>query len=515
MSISSRYFYWMELNSDDQYVIMQSDFDGKNMQPFLKNENNTCSCSYKLLELSSIQIDNTNIDNPLLYWTSKNHLIAADIYGCRCNLILSAKNNQTVFNNLTIDKTNIYFYSSSERLIYILKKKYALLESKENEFKHVQKVNISGLDIHIHQIKAFSNSLQPYPLNICLLPNLKDPQSLIELIKNGFFEETTITANSVVVNLPESIISNGCKKYDLATTTYTISMKYRRCLGNNVEKFKDLIVQTYEPHHKIKNLMPFTAYILTIKLRNFYIDKLSSGLQFNTDKILKTKAGKLNAPENVTIEILTSTMAAIYWMPPKKLNCVIVKYEVHWMSVYFPNGTHKIIGLTENQYIDNPKRTADGKFFTTTNSNLMPGQEYMAYVRVYPVDFSDLFTDSLSTNIYMYEPNDLILNEVTTYSMNISWEHSFKITHYVLTYKKHDEQDNILSIVNNSKIHNNRVEYYITSLLPRTRYTFYLSLRYNYKEKFIWPFDERFTFKTLGKQMETSYIYFKNVLMNF
>src|SRR5580765_3426911 len=117
----------MELISDKQYIIMQSDFDGKNMKPFLKNEDNKCFCQDKLLDSTSIlHIDTTNIDKPLIYWTLKNRLIAADIYGCGCNLIFSA-GNQIIFNYLIIDKTNIYLHNVVEKLIYILKKEYALL----------------------------------------------------------------------------------------------------------------------------------------------------------------------------------------------------------------------------------------------------------------------------------------------------------------------------------------------------------------------------------------------------
>ncbi|KMQ85070.1 proto-oncogene tyrosine-protein kinase ros [Lasius niger] len=92
--------------------------------------------------------------------------------------------------------------------------------------------------------------------------------------------------------------------------------------------------------------MPFTEYTLKLALSNFYIDKLSIRFQFGKDRILKTTAGKLNAPEDVTIQVLTSTLATVYWMPPKKLNCVTVNYEVHWMlglNIHFPNSTRKII----------------------------------------------------------------------------------------------------------------------------------------------------------------------------
>ncbi|XP_072751078.1 proto-oncogene tyrosine-protein kinase ROS-like [Anoplolepis gracilipes] len=81
------YLYWLEQNSFHQYVIMQSDFNGKNVKPLL--ENNLCSCQYKkqLDSLKFIQVDNTNIDKPLMYWIctieSTDSLIVTDIYGSK------------------------------------------------------------------------------------------------------------------------------------------------------------------------------------------------------------------------------------------------------------------------------------------------------------------------------------------------------------------------------------------------------------------------------------------------
>ncbi|KMQ84181.1 proto-oncogene tyrosine-protein kinase ros, partial [Lasius niger] len=42
---------------------------------------------------------------------------------------------------------------------------------------------------------------------------------------------------------------------------------------------------------------------------------------------MRTNPDKLNVPENVTVQAMTPTIAAVYWMPPKKLNCVTVTYK--------------------------------------------------------------------------------------------------------------------------------------------------------------------------------------------
>ncbi|KMQ87895.1 proto-oncogene tyrosine-protein kinase ros [Lasius niger] len=147
-------------------------------------------------------------------------------------------------------------------------------------------------------------------------------------------------------------------------------------------------------------------YTLKLALSNFYVDKLSMGLLFGSGVILTTPG---NAPEDVTVQVLTPTLATVYWMPPKNLNCVAVNYEI--------------------------KRTVDGKFFTTIQP-LLPGQKYLVYVRVYPVNFSNFFNDSLSKSVYMYsEPNNLILSGVSTNGINISWIPSINLIHYIQEYK--------------------------------------------------------------------------------
>ncbi|XP_072757280.1 proto-oncogene tyrosine-protein kinase ROS-like isoform X2 [Anoplolepis gracilipes] len=489
---STGYFYWFKMDSSFNYEAMQSDFNGKNKKPFWKN--NLCSCAYRkqLKKRIFMQVDYTNIDTPLMYWIcreSKTYLIATDIYGCRCNLILKVHNNKTSFSYLTIDNINLYWYNN--KILYILEKKYALLKNKENTLKYVQEVNIS--DYYVSEIIAMSNSVQPYPSTRCLLPDIEEFQSkVINFLK----EKTTTTNYSIVLNIPESIPINECKRYNLATTMYIISVRYQTCLNNDPDEFDEFYVETYKQHYEIQNLTPLTTYTLKFALRNFYVNKFSMKLQFGEDVILRTTPGKLNAPENVTVQVLTPTLAVVYWMPPKNINCVAVTYEVHWMSHFFPNGTRKTI--TQKEYdirlINQSERTTDDKFFMSSH-HLVPEHEYLAVVRAYPVNFSNFFSESIK-NVYAFlKPNNLTLRGFSINRLNISWNLSDNITHYTLKYKQVHTQ--IWQIANKTKVYNYTVEYYIKNLLPGTLYEFRLILRYcNYEEEFIWPSDGEFTFKT-------------------
>ncbi|EFN65442.1 Proto-oncogene tyrosine-protein kinase ROS [Camponotus floridanus] len=100
-----------------------------------------------------------------------------------------------------------------------------------------------------------------------------------------------------------------------------------------------------------------------------------------------------------------ASIAVVHWMPPKELNCVAVTYKVHWKSVTLVNDTQQ----KGKQFINVPKRTADGRFFTKINLSL-PVQDYLIYVRVYPIpnNFSDFYNKSLRKTVHKYsEPNNI------------------------------------------------------------------------------------------------------------
>ncbi|XP_025267511.1 protein sevenless-like [Camponotus floridanus] len=170
-------------------------------------------------------------------------------------------------------------------------------------------------------------------------------------------------------------------------------------------------------------------YELKFTLSNFYFDQLSIN-PINSNVIsLKTNSGKLNAPENISVLALTPTIVVVHWMPPKQLNCVSVNYEVHWKLV---NDTQQ----KSKQFINMPKRMADGRYFTKINLLLLV-QDYLIYVRVYPINISDFYNESLSKIVHISsEPNNITLSEVNINSMNISWISNINLTiSFTLEYK--------------------------------------------------------------------------------
>ncbi|XP_072758957.1 proto-oncogene tyrosine-protein kinase ROS-like isoform X2 [Anoplolepis gracilipes] len=482
-----------------QYEIIQLDLEEKNVQHIQKNASDMCSCPYfdnsKYVH-RSIKIDVNANKKVLIYWIltkdTESLLIVTDIYACMCNLILNSTiiSDNISFDFLIVDKTNIYISTFYSNRVYILKKRYALLESTENALKYVQMIKVPPITntdftpFHIHEFHAFDKSLQSYPPTRCLTPDKNDYD----------IGQIMVATNNISVNLPEPIPKSGCKKYNLPATLYTIYIS--DCLDNDTNMFNKFIVQTYERFYEIPNLTPFTEYKLKLAINNFYFDKLSMDPLLSSNIMtIKTNLGKLNAPENITIHVLTPTVTAVQWMPPKKLNCVVVIYEVHWKSFTSMNDTQR----NGTEVINMPKRTADGKFFTKIQE-LLPGETYWIYVRVYPVNFSNFYNDSLSKIVYMYfEPNNITLDDVSVNSLTVSWISNIKPAILcMLDYTKVAIEK--WQIVNNIKVENTeKVTHYIGNLQPGTIYKFRLKLRYlEYEEDFIWPSDERFTFSTLG-----------------
>ncbi|XP_025265261.1 proto-oncogene tyrosine-protein kinase ROS-like [Camponotus floridanus] len=497
ISPSMGILYYIQLWGDHLKMI-KTDYDGIIEQIVSINASLCPSKFYHaILTFKDMIIDNMNNEEPLIYWLCNDYIFVTDIDISMCNTILHNENmrDNNLFESMTIDKTNIYIlpfrknYKDMFPYIYVLKKKYASLKSV-NAAEYVEKTIIKRTYEKFYKIYAFDKSVQPYSPFIsmrCLTP--------YEKVYN--FENVTATANSIFVNLPEPVVKSGCKKYNLPTTIYTISASH--CLDNNLNKSEEFNVLTGERYYEIQNLTPFTEYKLKFTLNNFYFDQLSIN-PFDSNVIpIQINSGKLNVPENISVLVLTPTIAVVHWMPPKKLNCADLIYEVHWKSVILVNGMQQ----KSKQFINMPKRIVDGRFFTKINLSL-PVQDYLISVRVYSINFSDLYNESLSKIVHISsEPNNITLSEVDINSMNISWISNINLTiFFTLEYKDIDAKK--WQTMNYFKInYKDKVVYYVKNLQSGTLYKFRLILRYlEYDETFIWPADERFIFSTRGSKRD-------------
>ncbi|XP_011346152.2 proto-oncogene tyrosine-protein kinase ROS isoform X2 [Ooceraea biroi] len=475
--------YWIE-SSSSRGTIMQSSLDGRHVQHFFRNGDDTCNCPRRLSTVvSAITIDDTNVHSPVMYWMSvEGNLYVADIFGCTCNEVLNWDISEET-SSLTVDKINVYWSSVAEDRIYFLKKERLPFASVGNA-SEVKSFYLPS----VRSITALGESLQPYPNASCLVPRREQYKVTVN----------KTMSNSIIVKLPEPITEHGCERYNLPTTLYVISVSQcvdmkdvggvRECRRTSGE----ITVETYERRHEIQNLRTFTMYTLRLALTNHYAK--SASLKFGPSVTLMTGPGTPSAPENVTVQVLTPVLAAVYWAPPRILNSAKVYYEIHWRSISLVNGVRQ---KGEQLIKVEPERTADGRFFTTLQP-LLPGQEYLVFVRVYPANYSNNYNESVSKTIRMYpEPNNLTVSGATVDNLNVSWVPSNLTSLYALQYTDVavEHWRNASDILRGR----NNVTYRIKGLQPRTLYKFRLLLRYPaYKEDFVWSPDAKFTFQTLG-----------------
>lgn len=476
-----RSLYWIESTKTDRGIIMQSDLYGENIQPFF-NQMGDCSCPYRPSVSPIMTIDSTETENPVLYWVSlEGHLYVADINGCICKMIIDpGLDKGLTFASLTVDKINIYWTNTVDMKLYLVNKKY-LEKGKIMDF----------YTPHVRSIKALGKSLQPYPSAECLIPR--------PMLYN--IEEVKKTADSITVKLPQPLPHNGCKAYNLPKTLYL--MDVYECAENNSKDCRESSdiqenckrYQTYEREYAIEHLKPFTRYLIKLSLANIYIEWDRVNLEFSSGIILTTDAGAPSAPENVSVQVLTPTLAAVYWMPPKIFNSPAVNYEIHWKSDSLINGVRQ----KGEQLVKDTEQVKNGKFIAMLQP-LLPGQIYFISVRACPAQFNEVFSESEKQMISMYpEPNNLTLIAASINGLNISWVPTISLMiSYVLEYK--DVALEEWRVANESEIDSEKVIYRLRNLQPRTLYKFRLLLRYpNYDQDFIWSPDGRFTYQTLGK----------------
>lgn len=467
---------------------MQSNLNGENVQPFF-NRDGDCSCPYRPSVQSVMTVDNTVGHYPLIYWVSlEGHLNIAHADGCGCSTVMSPTyNNGLSPSSLTVDKMNIYWSNDTSDRIYYVNKIY----TDEGTVREFYLANVKS-------IKAVGKSLQFYPSADCLMPH--------QVLYN--VEEVSKTSTSIMVKLPPPVLHSNCKEYNLPTTLYTIYIT--QCLENDPSKCEDadkIKLQTYEQVIEVKELKPFTKYQFKLALSNYYTDLESMSLEFSSGIILRTGAGAPTAPENVTVQALTPTSAVVYWMPPKVLNAAAIHYEVHWRSVTLVNGKRPK-GEQVIKHIDKPRN----KKFSAHLDQLLPGQEYLIFVRAYPAEFNEAYSESPGNVVKTYsDPNNLTLSGVSVNSLNVSWVLPENVSvGYILEYTAWAGIEK-WQMVNISTVVKNQVHFYVPNLLPKSLYKFRLLLRYPTLHTYLWPRDDGFTFNTLGWYIHNKSLSLKSI----
>lgn len=467
----------MEETTNNLGFVMQSDLSGDNVQPFF-NHTEDCSCPFRPTIQPVFTVDNTDPQNPVIYWISaEGQLFIADIEGCICNLVLDADNNRGLPPSaLTTDKNNIYWSHMGTGKIYFMDK---ITLSDDVLIKEY-------LISDARSIRAIGKSLQPYPDSDCLLP-----QRAVYSV-----QQVSKTSTSITVRLPEPASYLGCEKYNLPATLYTIDVAECRKTADNgtlddvCENDDRIRFQTYWKEFEAKDLKPFTEYRFKLTLANYYGDQEFANVdQYGPGLVLKTGAGIPSKPENVEATSLTPILALVDWEHPKIWNAEYVRYKVFWRLVKPVDGVRP----------EGEKSVKDGEVSTYLQP-LLPGQEYVVYVRAYPENIVDLYSQSEEQLLRTHpEPNNLTLSGATSEALNVTWSPMMDLmANYTLEFTPNDIEG--WQTVSRIALVKSRVVFQVRNLKAKEYYKFRLVLRYrNWSEDFVWPNDGRFVFQTLGK----------------
>lgn len=458
---------------------MHMDMRGGMVQPFF-NHRDDCSCPYRPQLQPVFTIDSSEVQNPVVYWVSSgDQLFISDIEGCVCNLVLESDPNRGLPpTSLTTDRQNIYWSNMQTGRIYFIDKQL----DPENVF-----VKYYLLD-DARSLRAIGKSLQPYPDTDCLIPRKGKTYSVDEIKR---------TSSSIRVKLPELAVHLDCEKYNLPATLYTVEIT--KCdnepYSNVCEIENRRIFTTYSKDFKAEGLEPFTRYSFKVALSNYYGNKELNGAQFGPNTVIRTLAGIPSKVESVEVKPITPNLAIIQWTSSQISNADYVKYKVHWK---FNRSAMQDETPDDIQFSTDDIKTNDNKNFAFLKE-LLPGAQYIVFIRAYPENLTEQFSESDRKSLTMYrEPGNLTVTGVNSSAINITWPLTDEaIVDYKMQYTNSQILDwrEVIDLV----AQNFTVKFHIKDLEAKTSYIFRMLVRYvNYDDDFIWPYDGRFVFQTLG-----------------
>lgn len=261
-----RSLYWYEeSNHNGLGTLMTSKVDGSDIKTFFNNSDedismsdflDECNCPENPHVTRSFVIDMTNNDT-LLYWVDPwaHHITVSDMYGCLCKVVVNATEKKKYGfppMAVTVDSKYIYWYNSTEKIIYYTNKFIGTkIEQVKSNFGY--------------KIMALDPGSQPYPPRECLFPI--SHKLVPRLISQS--------ANSITLNLPQvsKPDNQACHhlQYEMTATEYTVF--YRLHVKNDsavCDKDSCSYVTTTSNVITLNELKPFTNYTVMLEATNYY-----------------------------------------------------------------------------------------------------------------------------------------------------------------------------------------------------------------------------------------------------
>jgi proto-oncogene tyrosine-protein kinase ROS len=460
--------YWVE-----EAKLMVCNTDGTGRRSFFSSSKHNkrsleefCNCPIDVNIEKTYTLDHSTKTKPLLIFidSATQNVVSSDKDGCFCNIIA---NNTSVIHPLERIKSDFgtLYWTSPPGLLYALKR---------NE------TNIVTKEVDVQDILIFGPHMQPFPPKECLSPRQHT---------NIRVELKSKTSTSLTLKMPDHKINEMCGDTSMATIEYRIYYTQQVDDDSSYDSQRNVSI-TFEKEFTIEGLKPFTNYVVSVALSNYYTD--DEQIVIGHSVIFQTAVGAPSQPQNVTAIVLNPSMAKVSWSPPQELNGATVHYEIYWQTERTLSGVRQ-----KEQPNVEQQQSNSTQFLTTVLNKLSPNETYTIWVRAYSEN-NETSSDSEKVQINTYpEPSDLVLVNKTAYVLVLAWEAHNHIGLYSVQFSPITSHE-----WENVTVDNRTGESVIVvkeNLKPKTQYKFRLVLFYkNYSEEYVWPQDSRFIYETLG-----------------
>uniref|UniRef100_A0ABM0LYR5 Proto-oncogene tyrosine-protein kinase ROS-like n=1 Tax=Saccoglossus kowalevskii TaxID=10224 RepID=A0ABM0LYR5_SACKO len=276
-----------------------------------------CNCQANITIGHVFTIDQSDANNPWLYWSDGNegHLWRSDTAICQCQKLFDVNSHPKSGlppDSLTVDHQSVYWTNDIQGLLNSVDK-----DSGDNFQSH----DATGISV----VLAYGSNLQPMPDLSCLSPEPYN-NSIIN-VWSGRYE---LTLSLIPTRWPAECV--GLSKATLVYTLYyapvdsaTTSMTCDNGLSCKTKESEDTNIT-------ISDLQPYTYYVVQVAVSNIYTQtsqQLSKHYMYAT----QPGAGLPDIPEIPYFKEYANGIWQVEWMEPENNGAEILNYDLQYLRM--------------------------------------------------------------------------------------------------------------------------------------------------------------------------------------
>lgn len=152
------------------------------------------------------------------------------------------------------------------------------IEKNSDRMNRMNNINITNGQ----KIVALGSKIQPYPIKNCLYP--KQAPLQVKLINRS--------STSLTLELPQVLKYEMCANISMATPYYTVYYQpYSEDEALQCNETACTKVRTFEKKLYLGGLIPFSKYVFSVQISNYYGDAIEVKPIMGPPVVLRTSAG--------------------------------------------------------------------------------------------------------------------------------------------------------------------------------------------------------------------------------